>query len=414
MSTNNGGILSNGVSGQGFPSQVNGVQAIGVEGDFAVPGNPFSSVMAPNGQFVAGAQGAAVGAFAWVDSTNGVTIDNFGVGLPLGFIHRAQQGVFSSYATHASLVVLSGLPVVVMNTGDFYVRNSGLVAATPGMKAYALNSSGLVTFNVTATPPTGASAGAATLTSIISATTGGALPTTNTCTGSISGSTLTVTAMGSGSVIGSGVGQTITGTGIDPSETVTIVAQLTGTAGGIGTYQLSTIFGVAVTSTSFSLSGGGLTLTGANYKGVFAVGMTLTGTNIPAATTILAYGTATAGAAGTYLVSQPATVAATASTITASNASFLTVDATSTGTWGLNELLTGSSVAASQYLVANGVTNSNLTGLGGAGTYLTNLYQAAQLTAQTIGVQAGVETTWVATSSGAPGELVSFKNASNV
>lgn len=414
MTINNGGLLSNGASGQGFPSQVNGVQAIGVEGDFAVPGNPFSVVNTPYGTgFVAGANGCAVGAFVWLDSVNSSALNNTGVGLPLGFIHRAQQGVFSSYSNYASLVVPFGLPVVAMNTGDFYVRNSGTVSAVVGMKAYALNSTGLVTFNVTATPPTAASCGAGTLTSIISATTGGALPVANTCTGTISGSTLTVTAMGSGSVIGSGVGQTIAGVGIDPAETVTILAQLTGTAGGAGTYQLSTVFSISVASATFTLSGGGLTLTGANYKGVFAIGMGITGTNIPVGTTIIAYGTGTAGGAGTYLTDRPAATAATVSTITATNASFLTVDATSTGTWGLNELITGTTVTP-QYIVANNSTNANLTGAGGAGTYLTNTYQASQLTAQTIGVQAGVETTWYATSNGAPGELVSFKNSVNV
>jgi hypothetical protein len=410
MSVNNGGFLSNGSSGQGFPSQVTGVQAIGVEGDFSVPGNPFQSVNTPGGaSFIAGASGAAVGAFAWTDA-NGVVV-NSGAGLPTGFVHRAQQGVFYSYALYASLVVPQGLPVTLMAAGDFYVRNAGSVSATPGMKAYALNASGLVTFNVTATPPTDGSATAATLQKVVSASTGGALPTTNTCTGSIAGSTLTVTAVGAGSVLGAG--QTITGTGIDPSEVVSIVAQLTGTAGSTGTYQVSTVFAVPVASTTISMSGGGLTLTGANTTGVFAIGMTISGTNIPTGTTITGYGTATAGGAGTYTVDRPATTAATASTITAANAMYLTVAGTVTGTFKLNELLTGTTVTA-QHIAANGVTNANLTGLGGAGTYLTDLYQATELTAQTIGTQAGVETTWVATSSGAPGELVSFKNASNV
>jgi hypothetical protein len=279
------------------------------------------------------------------------------------------------------------------------------------MKVYALNASGLVTFNVTATPPTAASATAATLQKVVSATTGGALPTTNTCTGSIALNVLTVTAVGAGSVLGAG--QTITGTGIDPAAVVSIVSQLTGTAGGVGTYQVSVVFATTVASTTITLSGGGLTLTGGNTTGVFAIGMVISGTNIPTGTTITGYGTATAGGAGTYTVDRPATVAATASTVTADNAMFLTVAGTVTGTFTLNGLLTGTTVSA-QYIAASGLTNANLTGLGGAGTYLTNAYQATALTAQTIGVQAGIETTWVATSTGAPGELVSIKNASNV
>jgi hypothetical protein len=410
MATNNGGFLSNGSSGQGFPSQVNGVQAIGVEGDFSAPGNPFQSVFAPNGSFIANVLGAHVGAFAW-DNGDG-TVDSFGTGLPTGFVHRAQQAVFDSYANFASLVVPEGLPVVLMAAGNFYARNAGSVSAVPGMKVYALNASGLVTFNVTATPPTNGSATAATLEKVVSAATGGALPTTNTCTASIDGSIMTVTAVGAGSVLGAG--QTITGTGIDPAEVVSIVAQLTGTAGGVGTYQVSTVFSVPVASTTITMSGGGLTLTGANTSGVFAIGMVISGTNIPTGTTITGYGTATAGGAGTYTVDRPATTAATASTITADNAMFLTVAGTVTGTFELNELLTGTTVSDNQSIAADGTTNANLTGLGGAGTYLTDLYQATELTAQTIGTQAGVETTWVAESSGAPGELVSIKNAANV
>jgi hypothetical protein len=413
MTVNNGGFLSNGLSGQGFPSQVNGVQAIGVEGDFAVPGNPFQSVNTPGGAaFIAGLLGCAVGAFAWVDLADGSgVVENYGVGLPTGFVHRAQQGVFNSFANYASLVVPQGMPVTLMAAGDFYVRNNGLVSATVGMKAYAMNATGLVAFNVTATPPTAASATAATLQKIVSAATGGAMPIALSCTGSIAGSTLTVTALAAGSVLGAG--QVITGTGIDPAEVVTIVAQLTGTAGSTGTYQVSTVFSVPVVSTTISMSGGALTLTGGNTTGVFAIGMTISGTNVVTGTTITGYGTATAGGAGTYLTDRSPTTAVAAATITAANAMFLTVAGTVTGTFALNELLTGTTVSA-QSIVATGATNANLTGLGIAGTYLTNAYQATELTAQTIGVQAGVETTWVATSAGAPGELVSFKNASNV
>jgi hypothetical protein len=415
MSLNNGGFLSNGASGQGFASVVNGVQAIGVEGDFAAPGNPFSTVDAPNaGGFVAGELGVAVGAFAWIDATDGYTLDNFGAGVPAGFVHRAQQGVFNSFGTNASLVVPQGLPVAIMNSGDFYARNNGTVAATIGMKVYALNASGLATFNVTATPPSGATATGATLYTPTSAATGGALPVANTCTGSIAVGTnvLTVTAVGAGSVLGAG--QTITGTGIDPAAVVSIVAQLPGgTLGGVGTYTISTTVSLAVASTTITLSGGGLTLTGANGHGIFAIGMVITGTNIPLGTTITGYGTATAGGAGTYTVSLAATTAATASTITATNASILTVDSSSTGTWGLGDLITGTTVTA-QSIVGNNTTNVNLTGIGGAGTYQTNLAQASQLTAQTIGAVAGIETTWYATSPGAVGELVSIKNSLNV
>lgn len=399
------------VDGGGFPTQVNVLQAIGVEGDFSNPGDPIQTAFAPGGSFVAGINGVSVGAFVWQDPVSSQYLNNYGTGLPLGLVHRAQQGLITKFLGYATLVVPLGLPVTVMQQASLYLRNNGTVAATPGMKVYARNADGLATFNVTGTPPAGASCTGGTLAKIVSASTGGALPTTNTCTASIAGNVLTVTAVGSGSVLGAG--QTITGTGIDSSATVSITAQLTGTAGSTGTYQISQTYSEGVGSTTITMSGGGLTLTGANTTGVFAIGMVISGTNIPTGTTITGYGTGSAGGAGTYTVDRVAASAATASTITATNAMFLTVDSSSTGTWLLNDLLTGASVSAGTSISATAVQNANLTGTGGAGTYLTTTYQTA-IGSQTFGTSIGIETNWVATSSGAAGELVAVKNQYNV
>jgi len=383
----------------GFPSQVNVVQAPAVEGDFA-SSNDHVSVVAGAGAFVAGANGVTVGRFAWADA-NGL-VSNTGIGIPSGFVARRQDGLITTFLADSTMGIPAGLPVSLYSGFDFWVKNNGSTTSAIGNKVYANYTTGVATFAATGTPPTSGSATAATLQHIVSASTGGALPTTNTCTASISGTTMTVTAVGAGSVLGAG--QTLTGTGMDASAVTSIVAQVSGTAGGIGVYTVS--LSQTVTSTTITMSGGGLTLTGGNTTGVFAPGMVISGTNIPTGTTILGYGTATAGGAGTYYVDRPATTAATASTITATNASLLTVAGTVTGTFYLNDLLSGSGVDAAQYIVANGTTNANLTGLGGAGTYLTNKEQASELTAQTIGVYIGVETKWTATSVGAPGELV--------
>lgn len=388
-----------------FPNKVYTQQAPAIAGDFASANTNKFSTLAGQGAFVAASAGLTVGAFSWVDST-GTILASTGQGQVAGFISR--EGLRADIITpgpgfpDASMVILGGSFVTAFNAGDFWAVNNGSAAVTNGQKAYANYVNGLVTFGATGTPPTSATATSATLQKIVSATNGGALPTTNTATGSISGTTLTVTAVGSGSVLAGGVGQTLTAAGIDPNTQV--VSQLTGTSGGVGTYSVS--ISQTVTSTAITLSGGGLTLTGANTSGVFAVGMTISGTNIPTGTTILAYGTATAGGAGTYLVDRVATTAATASTITAANAMYFTADATSTGTWVLNGLLNGSGVAAGQYISQTGAQNSNLTGLGGAGTYLTSTYQASALTAQTISIYSGVETKWTAMSTGAVGELI--------
>lgn len=403
--------MSTKIVGGGFPSQVNVVQAPGVAGDFAST-NPRQTVDAGQGQYVAGVNGCAVGLFAWPDASNVNALNNYGVGLPTGFVHREQQGLITSFLDYATMAVPQGLPVTIFSAGDFWVQNDGTVTATPGMKAYALNGTGQVTFNVTGTPPAAATSTASTVAQIVSNVTPGAvIGTSNTCTagtGGVMSNILTIASMGANSVAGKG--QTITGTGIDPAAVITIVAQLTGTAGGAGTYQLSSDVSVA-TGTTITLSGGGLTITGANVSGVFAPGMYITGTNVPAGTYITGYGTGTGGA-GTYTVNQVA-ASASASQITASNAMFLTVGGTVTGTFSLYDEITGAGVAAGSSITATAAQNSALTGLGGAGTYLVSGFYTA-VTSEAINSPAGIETTWVATSTGAPGELVKFKNLYNL
>ena len=386
-----------------FPNQVNVQQAPAVAGDFASK-NPRYTVDAQQGQIVAGPNGLVIGRFAWLDPT-GTIANNGGQGAPSGFVSRLGQGTITAYLAEAGMTILPGMPVTLFSSGDFYVKNTGASATAFNQKAYANSNDGSISFGATGSPPTSGTCSAGTLQKIVSASTGGALPTTNTCTASISLQVMTVTAVGAGSVLGAGqiisggsssVGFIVTGT--------TILQQLTGTAGGIGTYQVS--ISQTIGSTAVTLSGGGLTLTGGNATGVFAPGMTISGTNIPIGTTILGYGTATAGGAGTYYVDRPATTAATASTITCTNQMYLTVDSSSTGAWALNDLLSGASLAPTnnEYISSNGNTNPNLTGLGGAGTYLTAGNQTA-LTSQTISVYTAVETKWLSVSVAGAGEL---------
>ena len=62
-------------------------------------------------------------------------------------------------------------------------------------------------------------------------------------TGSIAATTMTVSAVTSGTIL---IGHTISGSGITGGTTVT--AQLTGTTGGVGTYTVSASMTVASTS----------------------------------------------------------------------------------------------------------------------------------------------------------------------
>jgi len=136
---------------------------------------------------------------------------------------------------------------------------------------------------------------------------------TSSVTGSISGTTLTVTAVGSGTVI---IGQVLTGTGV--TSGTTIVSQLTGTTGGVGTYVVSasqTVSSTTITGT-WSLASTTLSIlsttmnVSAVASGSLSVGQYLTGTGVAFSTTITALGTGS-GSTGTYTISSPQSFAST-------------------------------------------------------------------------------------------------------
>jgi hypothetical protein len=122
-------------------------------------------------------------------------------------------------------------------------------------------------------------------------------------TASISGNVMNVTAVTSGTVVD---GATISGTGVTTNTTVT--AQLTGTAGGIGTYAVNT--SQVTASTTVSGTYGTLTV-GGTLTGSFALGQTISGGTTSAGTIIEQLGTGTGGA-GTYFVNKTQTVASAA------------------------------------------------------------------------------------------------------
>ena len=137
-------------------------------------------------------------------------------------------------------------------------------------------------------------------------------PSSAVFTGSISGTTLTVTAITNGTIA---AGQSLFGVGVS-NETV-ITALGTGT-GGIGTYTInlsqtvasrqmnSTTVGARVTG---SITGTTLTVS-AVASGTLYVGQTIQGTGVTALTIITALGTGSGGV-GTYTVSTSQTVSST-------------------------------------------------------------------------------------------------------
>lgn len=137
-------------------------------------------------------------------------------------------------------------------------------------------------------------------------------PSAAVFTGSISGTTLTVTAITNGTIA---AGQSLYGVGVT-SETI-ITALGTGT-GGIGTYTINLSQTVASrqmnsTATAAKVTGSisGTTLTvSAVTSGTLYVGQTIQGTGVTALTIITALGTGSGGV-GTYTVSTSQTVSST-------------------------------------------------------------------------------------------------------
>ena len=137
-------------------------------------------------------------------------------------------------------------------------------------------------------------------------------PSAATFTGSISGTTLTVTSVLSGTIA---VGQAIFGQGVDQNTVITALG--TG-SGGVGTYTVSdsqTVASTAINSTSApaivtaSISGTTMTVT-AVTSGTLKIGQTIEGSGVTDGTIIKAFGTGSGGA-GTYTVSASQTVSST-------------------------------------------------------------------------------------------------------
>lgn len=137
-------------------------------------------------------------------------------------------------------------------------------------------------------------------------------PSAATFTGSISGTTLTVTSVLSGTIA---VGQAIFGQGVDQNTVITALG--TG-SGGVGTYTVSdsqTVASTAINSTSApaivtaSISGTTMTVS-AVTSGTLKIGQTIEGSGVTDGTIITAFGTGSGGA-GTYTVSASQTVSST-------------------------------------------------------------------------------------------------------
>lgn len=299
-------------SSQAFQAQVNQLPAPGLVGTPASL-NPQYYYPAGPGGLVAGDDGprdggVLVGRFAWLQQNylnsdnQPIIVNNFGSGVPDGIIPNNLQGLITVFLKEASLLLPTGLPVGLKTAGDIWVVNGGSTYCQAKMKAYAAFGDGSISFAATGSPTTGA-AGA---TSTVAAT-------TFSVTGSISGNVLTVSAVGSGTVV---AGATISGTGV--ASGTKVVAQLSGTAGGAGTYAVS-IAEQAAASTTITGTYGLLTL-GTVTGGTFAVNSVISGSGVTSGSVLTQLVSGTGGTGSTFVVDPSQTVGSTTISVAAINA----------------------------------------------------------------------------------------------
>lgn len=271
-----------------FQTRVNRYNPIAVAGDFASQ-NPRAAVLAGESALVAGPLGVTVGRFAWV-SADGRTVTNSGEGAiaPTGFVHRDMNALITQYLAESSLVIAPGFMVTLFDAGDFFATVNGQ-AAVNGSTVYARYSDGAVFI--------------------------GAAPAGTTGTGSI-GATFTATGAGNQLAVSAvtgllSIGDTL-GTVAGVPAGTSILAQVSGTAGGAGVYTTSAVTTIAAaTATCF---GDVLDLTA--VVGTLAVGDAVTGTGVPALATIASQVSGAAGGVGVYTLNIPATAYAAATALT--------------------------------------------------------------------------------------------------
>jgi hypothetical protein len=288
------------ISRSGFQSFVNRNQPPATPGDFASM-NPRATALAVDLAFRAAAasalaQNPIVGNFAWGQGQFASSQLPVGSSV-LGFVADELQTVIpfppsNSNPVMARTAVQEGFPVSLFTRGDFWVSPdlpvAGIVSA--GDTVYANPDDGAPTNDSAFFSATGVQTAATNIVTISAVTKGKLVP-----------------------------GMRLAGTGVDAG--LTVLTQATGTAGGAGTYTVSTTTGfasttvtTAATDTGFKfasatdadasftgvVAAGTGVLTVSALTGVVQIGANLSGTGVPANTFIRSQLTGTTGLAGTY------------------------------------------------------------------------------------------------------------------
>lgn len=275
-----------------FQTATRNLQAPAMAGDFASM-NPYANQLSTQiynvTGFLAGPAGLTIGRFCWLDPSTWTYASNTGAGAPNGFVGRqGMNALVTTYLAGYGYVIPAGMGVPsIYDGGDFWVVNSGATEATPGMKAYANNTTGLANFAASGAPTLGGTSTAST----ISAQTGSSAASTITDNIMTTGPSVTGLLVPGGVLSGTGVA---TGTRI-VSQVLPLASGEA--ANGVGRY-IVTPRDQTVASTTISETYGLLTIGGTVVAG-YGVGQTITDGSTTTYGTITGLGTG-AGAAGTY------------------------------------------------------------------------------------------------------------------
>jgi hypothetical protein len=284
---------------QGWQSQIYNQPAQGVAGDRASQ-NPIATFDAGPGGLIADVSGVTIGRFAWVtpptdpNGTGSYATQALGLGSVAGFVYNWTQGLNTVFLSDGTLAIPQGFAVALATQGDFWVVNNGTTQAVLGQKAYANFGTGAVTFAAPGAPTTSSTATGSTIAA-----------STFSVTGSIQNDILTVTAVGSGTIVRGG---TISGTGISGSPQIS--AQLSGAAGGVGVYLISVSQQSNIASETISGTYGTMTVGTMTVGTTFQVGQTLVvGGSVVAGTQITQLLTGNGGNGSTFAVTNNTVVA---------------------------------------------------------------------------------------------------------
>lgn len=235
----------------GFQRTVKNQPAPAVEGDFA-SNNPIASLVPPiEGAYTVGDANVRIGYFAWGANDGKVYSSLAGAtaagGPIIGFVARQPNipaAMITAFLGESIMTLQVGREVTLMSAGDYYANLPG---ATPGAGVFALATTGAPSLiDDATTEPTGFASLNTTLVDVVTAA---------TSTIAVNTGILTVVTVSSG---GNNIqaGDKVTGAGV-PDETY-VVRQLTGTAGGAGTYQTNSVNRAAVAAAAFTFHQGTL------------------------------------------------------------------------------------------------------------------------------------------------------------